>query len=156
MIRLAQPADAKGICAIWNPVIRDTIATFNSVPKTETDIGDMIARQPTFVAESGADLLGFATYGQFRSGVGYAHTAEHTIHLAPIAQGQGIGRALMARLCDHAQTAGFHTVWAGISGENTGGVAFHAALGFTEVARLAQVGRKFDRWHDLILMQKRL
>lgn len=155
-IRLATPADATAICDIWNPVIRDSIATFNSVEKTPDDVLSMYEDKPTLVAENRNLIIGFVTYGQFRGGVGYAHTAEHTIHLAPAARGQGTGRALMDAVCEHAKTGGFHSMWAGISAENTSGVAFHARLGFVQVACLPEVGRKFGRWHDLILMQKRL
>ena len=156
MIRAAAASDAGAICAIWNPIIRESIATFNSVEKTPADIAQLITHQPVFVTENGDQITGFATYGQFRGGVGYCHTGEHTIHLAPAAQGQGVGRALMDVICDHATSAGFHSMWAGISAENTGGIAFHAALGFRQIACPEQVGRKFGRWHDLVLMQKHL
>jgi len=161
MIRPARTTDAQAICAIWNPVIRDSIATFNSIEKTPADvitmIRDKIATGYAFlVAEQGDALLGFATYGQFRGGIGYRHTGEHTIILDPAAKGQGLGRALMAGICDHARATGMHSLWAGVSAENTQGVTFHDRLGFDTIARLPQVGRKFERWHDLVLMQKRL
>jgi phosphinothricin acetyltransferase len=158
-IRHATPDDIAGILAIWNPVIRDTAITFNSAEKTPADLAAALrdkaaAGQGFFVATDGAATLGFATYGQFRGGVGYARTLEHTILLAPAARGRGIGRALMGAVCDHARAGGGHSLFAGVSAENPEGRAFHAALGFAEVARLPQVGWKFGRWMDLVLMQK--
>lgn len=161
MIRPAGPQDAAAIAAIWNPVIRSSVATFNSAEKPVEEIAALIAARQSdghgfFVAEDHVAVLGFAHYGQFRGGVGYRHTGEHTVILSPDAGGRGLGRALMARIEDHARDGGMHSLFAGVSAENTAGVAFHAALGYAQVARLAQVGRKFDRWFDLILMQKML
>jgi phosphinothricin acetyltransferase len=62
----------------------------------------------------------------------------------------------MEALCDHATAAGKHSMFAGCSAENAGAVAFHARMGFAEVARLPEVGFKFGRWIDLVLLQKRL
>jgi phosphinothricin acetyltransferase len=159
VIRPATPADIPGILAIWNPVIRDTAITFNAVEKTPDDLTaalrDKAAAGHAFlVATAEGRVLGFATYGAFRSGVGYARTLEHTILLAPEARGRGIGRALMDALCDHARAGGIHSLIGGVSAENPEGRAFHAALGFAEVAILPQVGWKFGRWMDLVLMQK--
>jgi len=161
VIRPATDTDAHEICDLWNPVIRDSVATFNSIEKSPADIHQMIREKARIghafvVFEDGDRVLGIATYGQFRAGIGYRHTAEHTIVLHPEAKGRGIGRALMEAICTHARAADFHSLWAGVSGENTAGVAFHTRLGFETIARLPQVGRKYDRWHDLVLMQKRL
>lgn len=131
--------------------------TFNPVPKTTAEIIDMIAQRPSFlVAERGGDVAGFVTYGPFRGGVGYAHTAEHTVIVDPVAQGGGAGRALMTAAIDHARAADIHVLVAGVSGENGAAIAFHRRLGFEQVALMPQVGRRFDRWLDLVLMQKRL
>lgn len=154
MITDAAPADAAQIAAIWNTVIRDTAATFTTAEKSAQAVAKAIARQPFFVARHGTAITGFATYFQFRGGPGYAHTMEHSIHIEKAARGRGTGRALMAHLEAHARAAGVHSLFAGISGENRDGIAFHAALGYIEAARLAEVGRKFGRWHDLVLMQK--
>ncbi|HSF64787.1 MAG TPA: GNAT family N-acetyltransferase [Paracoccaceae bacterium] len=158
-IRAATPADIPGILAIWNPVIRDTAITFNSAEKTPDDLlaalRDKAAAGHAFlVAAPEGRVLGFATYGPFRGGTGYARTLEHTILLAPDAQGRGLGRALMEALCDHARAGGVHSLIGGVSAENPQGRAFHAAMGFAEAAILPQVGWKFGRWMDLVLMQK--
>ncbi|APX21492.1 MAG: N-acetyltransferase [Rhodobacteraceae bacterium] len=156
IVRPARAEDAAPLVALWNPWIRDTAITFTTDEKTEAGLAaDIAARGPAFVvAEDGGALLGFATFFPFRAGPGYAWTKEHTVILAPEARGRGAGRALMAALEDEAQRQGVHALMAGISAENPAGVAFHAAIGFHEVARLPQVGRKFDRWMDLVLMQK--
>lgn len=159
MIRAATREDAAGIATIWNLIIRDTAATFTTVEKTIDGLAEEItARQddgkPFLVAEEAGEVLGFATYFPFRGGPGYRFTMEHTVHLAEAARGRGLGRKLMLALEDHARDAGVHSLWAGISGENPDGIGFHAAMGYVQVARLPQVGRKFGRWMDLVLMQK--
>lgn len=161
LIRAAGPSDAAAIAALWNPVIRDTPATFNSIEKSAADIAAMIqakteADHAFLLAEDGGEVLGFAAYGQFRGGIGYARTMEHTIILAPRARGRGLGRALMAAIEAHARRHGTHSMFAGVSAANAEGRAFHAALGYREVAVLSEVGFKAGRWLDLVLMQKML
>lgn len=157
-LRPAMTADAAAICAIWNPVIRETLVTFTTEEKTESGIAaEIAARRPVFiVAQEGDDVIGFATVSPFRPGPGYAWTAEHTVHVASGARGRGVGRALMARLEAETRARGVHSLIAGVSGANRGGLAFHAALGFVVVGRLPEVGFKFGRWLDLVLMQKML
>jgi L-amino acid N-acyltransferase len=156
MIRPATCADATAIAAIWNTLIGDSAATFNAIPYTSAQIAQMIADKAAaghaFLVDDA--LRGFATYGQFRGGVGYARSMEHTIHLADAARGKGLGRALMTSVEDHARTAGAHAMIAGISGENTAGIAFHAVCGYAHVATIPGVGWKFGRYMDLVLMQK--
>ena len=159
MIRAALPTDAAAIAAFWNPFIRDTAVTFNPVEKSPAEISAMIkdrqaAGHGFLVAEQDGTVLGFASYAQFRGGAGYARTMEHTIILSPAAQGTGLGRALMTALEDHARAAGIHSLIAGVSAENPAGRAFQAAIGYAGIATLPQVGHKFGRWMDLVLMQK--
>lgn len=156
MIRRAAAADADAIATIWNHVIRETTQTFTTAEKDPAALAVQILDQPCFVAERSGAVVGFVIYGQFRGGPGYAHTMEHSIHLEPGARGAGLGRALMDRAEAHARAAGVHSMIAGVAGENAGGAAFHAALGYAEIARLPEVGWKFGRWHDLVVMQKML
>lgn len=160
-IRPATPADAAHICAIWNPIIRDTLITFTTVEKTPDMIAQMLDNQrqngwPFLVAAQDQTLLGFASYGPFRGGPGYTQTMEHSINLAPQARGHGTGTALMQALETHAKTAGIHSLIAGVSAANPAAIAFHTTCGFAPIATLPQVGRKFDQWLDLVLLQKLL
>lgn len=160
MIRPATPQDAPAIAAIWNPIIRDSLVTFNAAEKSDAEVAALVDRagqdgRAFLVADDGG-LLGFVTYVQFRNGIGYRHSMEHTIILSPAARGRGTGRALMAAMETHAAQRGAHVMVAGISAENPDACAFHAAIGYRHVAVLPEVGRKFDRWLDLVLMFKRL
>jgi L-amino acid N-acyltransferase len=158
-IRAAAPDDIAAILPIWNAIIRDTLIIFSPEERTAQGVAQLLAAkaaagEPFLVAEIGGRVQGFAIYGPFRGGAGYVHTMEHTIILAPGARGHGAGRALIAALEDHGRAAGIHSLFAGISATNAEGIAFHAAIGFAEVARLPQVGRKWGQWLDLVLMQK--
>lgn len=161
MIRPSEPRDSAQILTIWNREIRETLITFNSIEKTEQDLIATLAEKARLgyaflVAEEQGEILGFATYGQFRGGIGYQHTAEHTVVLAPDARGRGVGKSLMLAIEDHAKGAGMHSIFAGVSAGNPDAVKFHEKIGYNVVATLSEVGRKFDRWLDLVLMQKHL
>jgi len=155
-IRQARMDDAADICTITNAVIRDTVITFTTKERSEADIGaDIALRWRAFqVAESGGEVVGFASFFPFRNGPGYARTSEMTIHLAENARGQGLGRALLQKLEQVAVEQGVHVLVAGISGANPQGIAFHAACGYLEVGRMAEVGFKAGQTLDLVLMQK--
>lgn len=158
-LRDATPNDAAAIVAIWNPIILDTVITFNPVRRSITEIEEMIISRRTdghafLIAQDGADVMGFACYAQFRGGLGYARCMEHTINLAPAARGKGAGRTLLLALEQHAATAGHHVMVAAVTGSNAASVSFHEKLGYTTVGTMSQVGWKFDVFHDLVLMQK--
>ena len=155
-IRAARDADAGAIRAITNDLIRNTAITFTTQECSEAGIKARIAAADGafLVAERAGAVVGFARLGAFRSGPGYAHTAEHSVQLAPGARGAGLGRALMTRLAELARARGVHVLVAAVSGANPGGIAFHAALGFTRVGVMPQVGCKGGQWLDLVLMQK--
>lgn len=158
LLREAELTDAVALADLWNPWITSTIATFNAQEKSAADMAAMISERKLlygfWVAEAEDKVIGFATYTQFRSGVGYAKSMEHTIVLANSVHGRGIGRSLMAAVERDATAKGAHVMIAGVAGENHAGQAFHAKLGYKIVAIIPQVGYKFDRFHDLIVMQK--
>ena len=161
LMRPINPTDFAAVLGFWNPAIAQGISTFSSALQTHESLAALVAKRcdagrPFVVAEDAGAVLGFATYDQFRANNGYAQSMEHTVFLAPQAQGRGIGRGLMTVIEDHARTAGHHLMVAGISGENLPAIAFHAALGYTHAGRIQEAARKFDRWFDLVLMQKLL
>ncbi|MEZ5777988.1 MAG: N-acetyltransferase family protein [Paracoccaceae bacterium] len=160
IIREIRDADIPDVLDVWNPIIRSTTIGFSNEEKTPESLAALIAERRAagraFLVMEAEGLLGFATYAQFRGGNGYAHAMEHTIIVGPEARGRGVGRTLMVAIEDHARAAGVHTLFAGVSGENDDGVRFHERMGFRTLARIPEVGRKFDRWLDLVLMMKAL
>ena len=114
---------------------------------------------PVLVADVEGEVAGVGTYGDFRDSKvreGYRFTVEHSVHVAESAQGRGVGRALVLALVDRARAAGLHAMVGAIDGDNPESVAFHEKLGFVEVGRLPEIGSKFGRWLDLVLVQKML
>ena len=159
MIRPARAADAPALAALLNHWILNTAVTFNPVPKTADDILAMIAAKAAdghafLVAEVAGTVVGQASYGQFRGGQGYATCMEHSISLLPDTPRNGLGRALLTAIEDHARAGGAHQMIAGVSGENAAGRAFHARMGYAHIATVPQAGYKFGRYMDLVLMQK--
>ena len=161
IVRPATHADASAIAAIWNIYIRGTTVTFTTDEKSASDVCDYIdARQSdgmtVVVAEEEGRVIGFAAASVFRSGLGYAHTRESSVMLDEGLSGRGTGRALMAAVEEAARAQGIRALVAGISGDNEAAIAFHGRIGFDHVGRMPEVGHKFDRWLDLVLMQKTL
>ncbi|MEM7319751.1 MAG: N-acetyltransferase family protein [Pseudomonadota bacterium] len=155
-LRAATRSDAAAILAIANPIIRDSLVTFTNCERTlaETEAEIAGADGRFLVCENDGTVCGFASFGPFRNGPGYAHTAEITINLAPVVRRKGLGRALLNRLEQTALDRGMHVLVAGISSANPGAVAFHRAMGYAQVGLMPQVGHKNSKWLDLVLMQK--
>jgi len=157
-IRLGVPQDAAAICEIWNEVIAHSTATFTTTPKTVEDVAERLEGQglgnSVLVAIEAGGLVGFAMSFPFRSGPGYAGCREHAIYIKEGHQGHGLGARLLTSLEAQLERDGTRHMIAAISGENPRAVAFHAAHGFEETARMPGVGEKWGRRLDLILMQK--
>lgn len=157
-IRPATHADLPAILEIYNDAVLHTTATYDLEPQSleqRTAWFEQRTRQgfPVLVAEVAGTLAGFGAYGPFRDKPGYRYTVEHSVYVATTTRGRGIGRALLTELIRLARAAGNHAIVGGIDAENEGSLRFHLALGFVEVGRLQQVGRKFDRWLDVIFVE---
>ncbi len=163
-IRDAVDADLPAIVEIQNAFVASTTIEWTDAPHTVAERAAWLQRQrahrnPVLVALDGDDVIGWCSFGDFRDSTkwpGYRHTVEHTIHVRADHWGNGVGRSLMARLCDVARARGAHVMVGAITGENDASIRFHERLGFVEVARMPQVGAKFGRWLDLVLLQKRM
>lgn len=160
-LRDAVAGDAPGIAAIWNPIIRETAITFWPHPRTEDEIARMIGERQAagwafLVAEGPGEVLGFASFFQFRGGPGYAHCMELTINLAPAARGRGVGALLLGALEDRARGFGARVMLGAVTGSNAASLRFHRRMGYAEMGRIPDAGWKFGQFHDLVLMGKRL
>lgn len=163
-IRDATHSDLPAITAIYNALLETTThewtETLHSVAEREQWLTAKAATgRPALVAVVAGEVVGWATYGDFRDSErwpGYRFTVEHSIHVREDCWGRGIGRELINALVERARREGKHVMVAGIDSENTGSVRFHERLGFFEVGRLPEVGEKFGRRLDLVLMQRML
>ena len=160
IVRSATADDVGAITALLNALLAATTIEWTEELKTTDDVLEWIdAHERILVAEIGDEVVGMAAFGWFRDAVvrpGYRFTVEHTVHVRQDHWGTGIGRALMGALIDDARSTGKHTMVAAIDGENEASIRFHQRLGFVEVGRMPEIGAKFGRWLDLVLLQLRL
>jgi L-amino acid N-acyltransferase YncA len=162
VVRPATEADVPAIASIYAVAVATGTASWELTPPS---IEEMRARfraivdgdYPYLVAVRAGQVQGYAYASAFRPRPGYRHTIENSVYVAAAAQGQGMGRALLAELIDACAAKGWRQMVAVIGGtENVASVRLHAALGFVEVGRLPATGRKFGRWLDCIQMQRAL
>jgi L-amino acid N-acyltransferase YncA len=157
-IRDAIEADFDQITAIYNDIVTNSTATYNDRPATVQERsawGQARLKQgyPVLVAADGPRILGFASFGDFRSWPGYRFTVEGTIYIHSASRGQGIGTTLLTELVARARNAGKHSVIAGVDSQNEASLRFLKRFGFEEVGHLREVGFKFDRFLDLVFLQ---
>jgi len=109
---------------------------------------------PVILAISNSKVVGFASFQTFRAKFGYRFSAEHSVYIYPGFGGCGIGFHLMQLLFKEATDRGIHVLIGGIDSQNTHSIEFHKRLGFQEVGRMPEVGKKHDQWLTLVWMQK--
>ncbi len=159
-VRDASEADLVGMTAIYNDVVATTTAIYSSTPATLEDrrvwlTTRLSAGFPVLVAVCGQEVCGFASFGEWRGAwPGYRYTVEHSVHVAADRRGVGVGRELMGALIARAQAMGLHAMIGAVDAANASSLGFHEKLGFQRVALLPEVGRKFDRWLDLIFVHR--
>lgn len=158
-IRRATEADLPAITAIFNEVIATSTAIYADDPfSLEDRAGWFAARRaagfPVLVAQEDGEVLGLASFGEFRAWPGFRHTVEHSVHIRAGARGRGLGTALVSALFEPARALDKHVMIAGVDATNEGSIRLHERLGFERAAMLREVGRKFGRWLDLLFLQK--
>ena len=159
--RAAEPRDLPALLAIYNQIVATSTAIYRDDLTTLEEraawlAGRTAAGFPVIVAERGDEVLGYASYGEFRGAFpGYRHTVEHSVHIGERARGQGVGVVLMGHLMDLARGAGVHVMLGAVDADNAASLSFHEKLGFSATGRLHEVGRKFGRWLDLVFVEKK-
>jgi L-amino acid N-acyltransferase YncA len=155
----ATAADLPGLLAIYNEVIATSTAVYSHLPVTLDERhqwwqGRLAQGYPLLVARDSAGVAGFASFGDFRAWPGYRFTVEHSVHVRADGRGRGIGTQLVRALIPRAAALGKHVMIAGVDAANAAAIRFHERLGFTHAGTLREVGYKFDRWLDLLFLQR--
>ena len=159
--RLAERRDAEPLRAIYNLEVLETTVTFDLVPRSlpdqQTWIDQHSGGHPAIVAVDDADtVLGFASLSPFKPRAAYAPTVEDSVYVHRDGRGLGIGELLLREILSLGTDHGFHSVIARIVGGHDASIALHRKCGFEEIGCEREVGRKFGRWLDVVLMQRML
>jgi L-amino acid N-acyltransferase YncA len=158
VIRDAVEKDFAAITSIYNEVLLNSTAIYRDEPATVAERIELWRARaqlnyPSLVACEGDDVIGFSSFGDFRSWPGYRYTVEHTVHVHASWRGKGAGSALVQALIPRAKALGKHVMIGGIDAENVASLRFHERLGFERVAHFKEVGFKFGRFLDLVFVQ---
>lgn len=133
-------------------------ATFDLVARTLEDqqgwITDRSGAHVAVVAEIDDEVVGFGSLSPYKERPAYATTVEDSVYVHRAHHGQGVGRAILTDLVTTAGMHGFHAVIARIVGDHAASIALHSAVGFEQVGREREVGRKFGRWLDVVIMER--
>ncbi|HEY3283563.1 MAG TPA: GNAT family N-acetyltransferase [Armatimonadota bacterium] len=156
-MRLAEVSELEAINDIYNYSVANSTATYQTEPETMAARKAWFAAHdelhPVTVAVDGEAVLGWGSLSQFHPRKGYELTVEDSVYVHHRFYRRGIGRAILTDLIRRASDLGHHTILASISGEQEASIRLHESLGFREAARMIEVGRKFDRWLDLVYLQ---
>lgn len=161
VVRAGAREDLPELTAIYNHYVRDTHATFDLEPFTVQARGEWLQHYTTegrhrlLVAVSGSALLGYATSSRLRPKAAYDTSVETTIYLHPDACGHGVGSLLYGRLFELLGTQDVHRAYAAIALPNDASLALHRRFGFRELGTYGEVGRKFDRYWDVLWLERR-
>lgn len=161
-IRPGRGSDLPDLTAIYNHYVVNTSATFDIEPFTTAQrrawMRHYAATGPhrLLVACRGGQVVGYATSSAFRAKPAYDPSVETTVYLAEAETGAGLGTALYQRLFEELGDENLHRAYAAIALPNDASVALHRRLGFREVGTMTEVGWKYERWWDVLLMERPL
>jgi len=161
LVRPARPEDAQALAGIYNHYVLHTPITFDLVPVNVDDRRTWIGgfaetgRYRLRVVEEGGAVLGWACSRRFRERAAYDPSIEVSVYLHPERGGTGLGSLLYRELFGALAGEDIHRAYAGITLPNDASVAIHGKFGFQDCGRMAEVGRKFDRYWDVLWMEKR-
>ena len=162
LIRPSSSDDLPALTAIYGWHVRHGTGTFEVDPPTDADMAmrrdDVLAKGlPYLVIEEDGAVCGYAYASQFRPRPAYRFCVEDSVYLAPAKSGRGFGRLLLTELLARCEAAGARQMLAVIGdSQNAGSIGVHRALGFDHSGTIRAAGWKFERWLDVVLMQKRL
>jgi L-amino acid N-acyltransferase YncA len=161
-LRNSTDDDVAACAAIYREAVRNGTGTFELEEPDDAEMGRRRAAilaqgLPWLVAERGGAVLGYAYANQFRPRRAYRFCVEDSIYLAPEARGQGAGKLLLVELIARCEALGIRQMLAVIGDAgNQGSIAVHRACGFEHTGTFAAAGWKFERWLDVVMMQRRL
>ncbi len=158
LVEDAGEPDLDQILAIYNEVIRNSTAVFSEVELTRAGGERWLAAKldqgfPLVVARDADGVSGFGTFGEFRAWAGYRNTVEHSVHVRVDRRGRGIGRRVLLELIERARAMQKHVMIAGIDADNAVSIGLHRRVGFETAGHLHEIGFKFGRWLDLVLLE---
>ena len=162
LIRDATLSDMAAIQAIYAHHVLHGTGTFELEAPDDAEMtrrygNDLAAAGAWLVSLNESGVLAFAYYKPFRDQAAYSQTVENSIYVREDVRGQGVGRLLVAQLVATAEAAGFRQMIALIGdSDNVGSIGMHASVGFQRVGVLRAAGHKFERWLDVVIMQKAL
>ena len=161
-IRASRAEDLPAIAAIYAHHVLHGTGTFETEPPGEAEMAarraDVLAKGlPWLVAERDGRVLGYAYCQWFKPRPAYRYSAEDSVYVDESARGQGLGRLLLRELVRQAEAAGVRRLIAVIGDSaNVGSIGVHRSAGFTDVGVLRSCGWKFNRWLDVVLMDRPL
>lgn len=158
LIRDALDSDLPAIRDIYNDAVLNSTAIWMD---REVDLANRQAwfaaraaqAYPILVAEAEGEVIGYASFGDWRPFDGFCHTVEHSVYIRADQRGRGLGPLLMTALIERARACDKHVMVAAIESGNAASIRLHERLGFIISGQMPQVGRKFGRWLDLTFMQ---
>jgi L-amino acid N-acyltransferase YncA len=161
IIRDARDSDLPEILGIYNDVVQTTTAIYEDALSTLEERRAWFESRrkqgmPVLVGEEAGEVIGFSSFGDWRPRWGYRFTVEHSVHIRADRRGRGHGRTLIEALFPLAVEMKMHVMIGHIDSAAAASIRLHEKLGFERVGYYREVAWKFDRWLDLVAVQKTL